>query len=250
MKKRFFNCIITILCIISFFSSCVTNRINYQDMDLTVDSSSRQILNLKYFGDREIVRQSESLMKEGLLNTNSEEYGYYYISFHGAHSNYNIFNFYEGWGDTLGIDIWFNGGGPYIGEAAILLFPILVVVYVVVGTLYFAPLAVATPLVILGAPTDYADFDITAELIIFDSNGNLVTRLEESGSFKQAAGIYYGHDPIKKANISFSELYRKMFETANLLKNEINQVLMASGPITDLNSTQAMENINAYLDTF
>jgi len=123
-------------------------------------------------------------------------------------------------------------------------------VYVVVGGLYLAPLAVATPLVILGAPSDYADFDITAELIIFDSAGNLVTRLEESGSFKQAAGFYYGHDPIKKANKSFLELYNKIFQTANMLSAEINQALIAAGPITDLNRKQAMEKIGAYLDTF
>ena len=215
-----------------------------------MDARSRQILNLKYYGDREIVHQGESLMNNGFLNTSIEEYGYYHITFSNKYSNFNIWNFYESWGEVLGMDKLFNNSGPDIGEAALLLWPILIVVYVVVGGLYLAPLAVATPLVILGAPSDYADFDITAELIIFDSAGNLVTRLEESGSFKQAAGFYYGHDPIKKANKSFLELYNKIFQTANMLSAEINQALIAAGPITDLNRKQAMEKIGAYLDTF
>jgi len=240
MKKSFFNCLTAFFCLITFFSGCVSATLWYQDMDFNNKNLSGKILNLRYFGDAEIVRQGGDLMKKGFLDSNSEEYGYFSITFEDKHSNFNVLNFYDDWGDILNINKWDSDS---FGVLSIIILPIIFIIY-------FTPLVVATPLVILGAPTDYADFKISAKLDIFDSEGNPVKSYKESGSFKQVAGIYYGHDPIKKATESFLKLFDKMFNAADADSAEINRALGFSGPITERNKTRAMEKISAYLDNF
>jgi len=254
MIKRFLNCMIAVLCCISLFSACVTPVINYHEMDLNPKAQTKsaqtgfaqtgiaqteQILNLIYYGDEEIVQQGESLMKKGFLDTNSEEYGYFYITFGNKFSNYHIGNFYNSIGDIDKILSGFDN----LGLAAIIIVPVILV-------LYITPLAVSAVLCTLGAPSDYATFNIDAELHIFDSEGNLIKKFKENGSFKQAAGFYYGHNPVKKASEAFLKLYDKMFQTANTDSVQINKALRFSGPITEENKTQALEKIRLYLDTF
>jgi hypothetical protein len=81
MKKGRLIFIMIVLCGV-FSVSCVST-INYRDMDLVTENNSQKILNLKYYDyyneSEDITRQKERLMKNGFLDTSSEEYGYYYI---------------------------------------------------------------------------------------------------------------------------------------------------------------------------
>jgi hypothetical protein len=176
-------------------------------MDLATNVKSQQILNLQNYGDNDIdfARQSENLMKNGFLDTRSQEFGYYHVDY----STYR------------------NQGGMAYWQAALV--PIL--------------------LDFVGFPTDSATFDLTAYLYIFDSSGNLVKRYEKRDSFYQVAGLYYGHNPTKKAARKFSALYEEIFQAATRESGEINQALEASGPITAENRALAMEKIASYFNS-
>ncbi|MDR0719151.1 MAG: hypothetical protein LBF78_05900 [Treponema sp.] len=111
--------------------------------------------------------------------------------------------------------------------------------------MYIHTLAVTVPLIFLGFPTENAYFYLTADLYIFDSAGNLVKQYQKTGEFSQAAGIYYGGDTTvtQKASRIYSRLYTELFQMANMQSGEINQALMAAGPITKENNSQALANI-------
>jgi hypothetical protein len=67
-------------------------------MELTTDSRSSQIMNLRNYGDSDIdfMRQSEKLMKNGFLDTRTEEYGYYQIDYSvRGHYGYSYWYFLQ-----------------------------------------------------------------------------------------------------------------------------------------------------------
>jgi len=261
MKKRCLIFITIALCGI-FFVSCVST-INYRDMDLVIENDSQQILNLKYYGDddEDFIRQSERLMKNGFLDTSSEEYGYYYISYSSERIDTT------GFGNTinetfrLSADLFSRTGTAIIISftypliflshplMSLIFPPALVLMFtggLVIGTGGIVLSAIAPPMLLLGVPSETARFRITVDMYIFDSNGEMVRYFEKSGDFRQTAGLYYGHDPTKKAAGAFSGLFEELFQTANVESDEINQALRAAGPITEENKDQAMKNINAY----
>jgi len=225
-------------------------------MDLITNNDSGFVLNLAYYGedDEVIFLQSERLMKSGFLNINSEEYGYYYIIY-SSRKPYKtgiiettkemlsaapdmmmesmILFFYSGMFLFLAPIVWIVSIG-YFGAG----------VFVGIGGLLFA--AATPPLLLFGFPSETAKFNITAELYIFDSEGNIVCHYEKEGFFEQTAGLYYGYNPTKNAAIAFSKLYEEIFEMADIDSSMINQTLMTVGPITESNKEQAMEKINAF----
>jgi len=99
-----------------------------------------------------------------------------------------------------------------------------------------------------GVPMDKAKFELTAYFYIFDSNGELIRAYEKTGFTKQYAGIYYGYNPTKKVAKKYSELYNCIFEDVMAEAGEINNLLLASGPITDEKSIVAEGKISKSLE--
>lgn len=97
-----------------------------------------------------------------------------------------------------------------------------------------------------GLPTSGAGISLQANLYIFDSQGQLIKEYEEEDYFTQTAGLYYGHNPTKKAAKKYTRLYEKVFEFATLQKDKINEKLLKSGPITKENEAEAKANIEAF----
>jgi hypothetical protein len=227
-------------------------------MNLVTNINTQQILNLAYYGENENIRQSEKLMKNGFLNTNSEEYGYYYITYRSRRTystglGYVITDLFsatgEGFGETLS---FFYASIKYLPLAPIFI-PMGVIstipplIYGTAGILFSAA---TPPLLLFGVPSEFANFNLKADLYIFDSAGNIIKHFEKTGSFRQVAGLYYGRNPTKNAARAFSGLFEEIFQMANIESCEINQLLIDAGPITEENKKQAVENINTYLVDF
>ena len=109
------------------------------------------------------------------------------------------------------------------------------------GLLYILPL--------FAVPTHLVDFDLKVDLYLFDSQGNLVKKYKSSDSFRQVAGLYYGHNPQRKMERKYSELYDGLFRKANQEAEYINNILLKSGPIGDKNRKQAKTNIEMFFKT-
>ncbi|MDR2079425.1 MAG: hypothetical protein LBP74_06885, partial [Treponema sp.] len=82
---------------------------------------------------------------------------------------------------------------------------------------------------IFGVPSEVNTYTIVASLEIFDSNGNIVREFKERGTFKQAAGWYYGRDNTKKAGREFSKLFSAIQKSIDDQSAFINKKLMDAG---------------------
>jgi len=179
--------------IISFALSGCVGSVKWREMDITTDVRSSYIHNLKNNStDLDLFRQGEKLMKNGFLDIREEEYGYYEIDYSIKYSNVTL-------GDTgwYWLQVWF---------------------------LY--------TLALIGVPTETETIYLAAYLKIYDSNSKLIKEYSKTGSFKQTAGIYYGHNPTKRAEKEFIKLFSEILQMANMQSREINQALEAAGPIT------------------
>lgn len=93
MKNKHFIAALLILC--WAFTSCAS-YVNTRQMNLTAKNDSGQILNLKYAGDSDtaFVAAAEKMIKNGFLNIQGEEYGYYDIRYEVVTTNYRPLSFY------------------------------------------------------------------------------------------------------------------------------------------------------------
>ena len=99
---------------------------------------------------------------------------------------------------------------------------------------------------LLGFPTDLQEFDITANLYIFDSTGTMIKVYTNSNSFNKIAGLYYGQDPHKKASRYYSILFKEILAQINIQKDEINYLLQKAGPVTTENMQAARMKITEF----
>jgi hypothetical protein len=197
--KFFKNCLLFILALL-LLNGCVSNP-NLQKINLPSNVSS-QINNLRDSGMGNIdTIKADRIMKNGFLNTRTEEYGYYTLNmdyrkkgqiYSETHSTYND-----------------------------------IVMPIVTGFFLTVPL-------ILGLPTEIHDFDLTMRLEIFDSNMNTIRSYSDSETITQAAGFFlffpYG-DPTKKANAAYTRLLRNIQQRAAADSTFINTALITAGPI-------------------
>ncbi|MCL2138848.1 MAG: hypothetical protein FWH41_04880 [Treponema sp.] len=102
---------------------------------------------------------------------------------------------------------------------------------------------------LIGFPTESTEFIMTANLFIFDSTGTFIKTYKNSNKFTKTTGLYYGHDPHKKASAYYSILFKEILELANIEKDEINFLLEEAGPITNDNIRSAREKITEYFKT-
>ncbi|MGP1459636.1 MAG: hypothetical protein ACTTKL_10060 [Treponema sp.] len=105
------------------------------------------------------------------------------------------------------------------------------------------------PGALLGLPMTYIRYYLTANLYIFDSEGNLVTMYEEKQDFLHVGGLYYGYNATKKAAKHYSKMFSKMFEKANAESAAINGELKKKGIITETNKKVALPKIRAFFAT-
>jgi hypothetical protein len=101
-------------------------------------------------------------------------------------------------------------------------------------------------LILFGVPTHSNIFDLYASLKIFDSNGVLVKTYRDNTSFTQTAGLYYGHNPTKRAEKEFKKLFTNILQMASIQSGEINQALLAAGPVTQEKDSIAKGKIASY----
>jgi len=93
---------------------------------------------------------------------------------------------------------------------------------------------------LLGIPSEIADFNLTVDLIIMDSNRNIVKSYSDSATIKQYAGLYYG-DATKNASNMFTRMIKNIQRIAASESNAINTALLAVGPI--IKSSQSTQVI-------
>jgi hypothetical protein len=84
---------------------------------------------------------------------------------------------------------------------------------------------------LIGVPTDKETLNVGAQLSIYDSNGTLVKQYQETGQFTKTAGLYYGHNPTKRAAKEMRKLFAKIQEKADRDSDAINYQLLAAGPV-------------------
>lgn len=99
---------------------------------------------------------------------------------------------------------------------------------------------------LIGFPTDWEEFDITAYLCIFDSTGTMIKVYKKSDTFTQVAGLYYGQNANKRAAWYYSRLFKNIIEQVYIQSNEINYLLETVGPITNENMQSAQLKINEF----
>ena len=104
------------------------------------------------------------------------------------------------------------------------------------------------PLILLGFPTHLEDISLYMTLYIFDSEGNLVKTYNKKDKFRQVAGLYYGHNPTRRAAKRFSKMADAIFEMAVLESEGINQALKKNGPITEENKNVAFKKMYEYFN--
>jgi len=102
---------------------------------------------------------------------------------------------------------------------------------------------------LVGFPVDANDYTLTAHLYIFDSNGDLVQRFNETARMHITSGIFYGHRPHahRRASRIFSGLFENLFMEANSRSREINEMLLLQGPIRPDTRAAAQTKISAFL---
>jgi len=93
MRNKHFIAAILVMC--WAFSGCVS-FIDTHKMDLSAKNKSGQILNLKFAGDagEQYSAQAEKMVKNGFLNSQGEEYGYYDVRFEVTTKEYRPLTVY------------------------------------------------------------------------------------------------------------------------------------------------------------
>ncbi len=200
------------LILISTLTGCI-GMPELEEIDYTIDPASNKIHNLRYYGrDLDAKLLSTEIVEENLLDTSTEEYGYYSL----------VYGYLQGGGRET----------PLLGGLSplyLILFPLI-------------------PLIAVGLPTDISAFDIYVSLALFDSNGELIQRYSTQESFKHTAGLYYGWYTIdKKLSKHISEQMQEVFDKASLNSDEINETLELVGPINADNRSAATKNLEAYI---
>ena len=92
MKKIYLIAILLILCL--GISGCVS-FIDTNKMKLNTTNASGQVLNLKYAGDANeaLTEKAERMVRNGFLNNEGEEYGYYDVRYEVTTQSGNFRNF-------------------------------------------------------------------------------------------------------------------------------------------------------------
>ncbi len=197
---------------ISTLTGCI-GMPELEDIDYNIDPSSNKIHNLRYYGrdlDAQII--TTEIIEETLLDTSTEEYGYYSLSF----------GYIKNDGRETG---FFGGLSPFY----LILFPLI-------------------PLIPVGLPTDIAGFDTYVSLALFDSNGDLIQRYSSQETFRHVAGLYYGWYTIDdKLSKYFSEQIQEVFDKASRDSEDINETLELIGPVNANNRSAATKNLEAYI---
>jgi len=98
----------------------------------------------------------------------------------------------------------------------------------------------------LGLPLYEAVYQHKVALIIYDSNGNQIKEYKKTGSFTKYSGLYYG-DPTSKAEKEFKKLFSDVFQQASMESDEINNALLAAGPVSQEKDSEARMVIAASL---
>lgn len=191
-----------------FFCCTSVHNINFREMSLRVNSSG-SILNLRNYGDinLDMLGQSEKLVGDSLILKYGDEYGFYAIDYDATEHVYKGYSILSG----------------------ILAFT---------PTLFFPGL--------FGLPYKYMRFNLTANLYIFDSEGNLVRMYDERKEIKRAEGIYYGHDMTYSIARQYSKMFESIFRKANAESEVINTELEKKGVLTEEKKTRAMSKIRAF----
>ena len=196
-----------------FFALCVFSQgcvgmVRYRDMSLQTRMHNPSILNLHNYSTHyaAFFKQDEKLIRGSLIKNEGEEYGYYVIVYKNQRDRSNSIFF---WSVFL--------GGLFAGIPQL-----------------------------FGFPTDAEDFYLSAYLYIFDCNGRLVSQYKEEDSIRQTVGLYYGHNPTKKVQQKYSELYEKIFRKVSRDAEDINKQLLESGPIVAENIDGAKDNIGDF----
>ena len=96
---------------------------------------------------------------------------------------------------------------------------------------------------LFGMGTDFTHYAIEATLSIFNSNGILIDTFSKKKTFEYAARLYTGGNPTKRIQKEFRKLFGDVLQMASAQSAEINNALLASGPISPENEPAAREKI-------
>jgi hypothetical protein len=199
MKKRFKFLEIPVLALaVSLALGGCVSYPEHEKMNIRApENSSRSVLNLRNTSNlsASLLRQSERIMKNGFLDTSTDEYGYF--------------------------SIWIEEDGFYSDMS-------MPMVILASGTLF-----VTYPVwAVMGIPTEKGEATLHATLYIYDSNHALIKSYTESTEMVKYAGLYYSGNMTKKAAKYYTKLFESILASAQMQSAEINSALRAAGPIT------------------
>ena len=91
---------------------------------------------------------------------------------------------------------------------------------------------------LLGAQIERWDFDLTIELIIYDSNMSTIRSYSDSARIRKYSGLYYSGDATNEASNVFSKMLVNIQRIASAESTSINNALREAGPIIRQSSAQ------------
>ena len=205
MQSKSFPLILLSLVMVCFSGCLSLHNIEFREMNLRASTFGR-LLNLHNYGDTnlDLLNQSEKLVGDSLILKSGDEYGYYAIDYDVTE------HVYKGYSILSGI----------LAFAPNLFFPCL-----------------------FGLPYKYMRFNLSANLYIFDCEGNLVRMYDEKKEIKRAEGIYYGHNQTKNISKQYSQMFAMIFEKANAESETINSELKKKGVLTEEKKALATSKI-------
>jgi hypothetical protein len=184
------------------FIGCSTKRFNINEVDFSHKEMPQSILPLRYYDRSNINPETAEKIVKGVLATDSNVWGYYYIHHAVDRKEIGLFSF-----EIFGIPI-------------------------------------TDILVFLGMPKSRVYYDMTADIYLFDSNGDIIEIDEKTTTIMKYKGFYYGHNPPIK---EMSEEYKKMFdEIVNKIngnKVQINNFLESAGILEEEYSPEVYTKI-------
>jgi hypothetical protein len=102
-------------------------------------------------------------------------------------------------------------------------------------------------LYLLGMPVDYESYDLTVELVITDSDQNIVRSYSDSTNIKQLGGVWYG-DATPKASRAYTRMIRNIQGIAAAESGLINEALLAAGPIRSQTAQRPSNDITVAVE--
>jgi hypothetical protein len=97
---------------------------------------------------------------------------------------------------------------------------------------------------VLGIPEARVHYNLTSQVYLFDSNGDIVEIYEKTGYIMKYRGLYYGYNiPTKDMSKEYKRMFQEIINDISANKERTNNLLLLSGILEDYNMAEAYTKI-------